>query len=627
MAGGLSAEKKGFSVSISGTKAIVGAPYKSISSNTTGAAYILSFDGTTWTQGPSPLILSASDAQADDLFGFSVGISGDRAIVGAHDEDAGGSAAGAAYVYSLQSGTWQQDAKLVADNAGSTDNFGYSVAISGDTAVIGAFQEDTKASNAGAAYVFTYSDGSWSQTTMLTASDGGFGDGFGRAVDISSNTIVVGSYSDDDSVSNSGAAYVYTLSGGTWSQTQKLKASDPGSVDNYGLAVAIDANVIVVGAKDEHPDNIADAGSAYVYELSSGTWSQTAKLNAADAAADDEFALSVDVSGNNIIVGAPYDDDGASSAGSAYVFRKISGTWKQVRKITASDPSADDKYGYSVAISGKNVIVGAPEFDPADGVVNEGAAYLYQRINDSWEDISVKTLPVVGNYDKTYEIVQAHGRSRNNRLLADSGSIPITPISVGRVTGTIDYTVPSRQKSEHVFVNRFSAPGGPETMAHGARDVESGEFSVYNSMNYRNLSVRDPLNRLYAEKAEKLGYRSGSATTASIHMTNRNFFYDLGENAKDADSFYIQHPIPQTDISYSWIKSSTDLSGFDLAKLNDGFGHQHNFTTSSQKALRLQPVEYEYLQKLIASDSAEGDRLGWDVAIDNNVAVAGAYGG
>ena len=522
---GTNAAQNGFSVSISGTKAIVGAPYRILSSNSTGAAYILSFDGTTWTQGPSPLILSASDGQADDSFGFSVGISGDRAIVGAYGEDAGGSAAGAAYVYSLQSGTWQQDAKLVADNAGSSDNFGYSVAISGDTAVIGAFQEDTKASNAGAAYVFTYSDGSWSQTTMLTASDGGFSDGFGRAVDISSNTIVVGSYSDDDSVSNSGAAYVYTLSGGTWSQTQKLKASDPGSVDNYGLAVAIDANVIVVGAKDEDPGGLSSAGSAYVYELSSGTWSQSAKLSAADAAASDEFALSVDVSGNNIIVGAPYDDDVASSAGSAYVFRKILGTWKQVRKITASDPSADDKYGYSVAISGKDVIVGAPEFDPEDGSTNEGAVYLYQRVNASWEDVSVKTLPVVGNYDKIYEIVQVHGRSINNRLLADSGSIPIEPISPGRVSGSIDYTIPARQRSEHVFVNRFSSPGGPETMAHGARDLESGEFSIYNSMNYRNLSVRDPLNRLHTERSDKLGYRSGSTTQASVHMTNRNFFY------------------------------------------------------------------------------------------------------
>lgn len=524
---GQSNQKVGYSVSVSDNYAIVGAPHRPIQGigNFIGAAYILSFDGTTWIQGPSPLILTASDSGAGDQFGHAVAIDGNRVIVGAPYEDPpGGSEAGAAYVYSLQSGTWQQDAKLVADNAGANDNFGFSVAISGDTAVIGAFQEDTKANNAGSAYVFTYSDGSWSQTTMLTASDGDSFDGFGRAVAISGDVIVAGAYNDDDINASSGAAYVFTRSGGSWSQTQKLKASDPEFGDNFGLAVAIDGNVIVVGAKDEHPGGLSDAGSAYVYELSSGTWSQTAKLNAADAAADDEFALSVAVSGDNILVGAPYDDDGASSAGSVYVFRKILGTWEQVRKITASDPSADDKYGFSVAISGENVVIGSPE-SPKGNTANFGATYTYQRVNDSWEDITVSTLPKIGTYDKSYNIVQTSGRSKNNRLLADSGSMPITPISAGRLAGTVDYTVPQRQKTEHVFVNRFSSPGGPETMAASARDLESGEFSIYNTINYRNLSIREPLNRLYKERADKLGYRSGSTTQASIHMTNRNHFY------------------------------------------------------------------------------------------------------
>ena len=758
---GTNSAKKGHSVSISGTKAIVGAPDRILSSNATGAAYILSLDGTTWTQGPSPLILSASDGQADDQFGYSVGISGDRAIVGAYAEDAGGSNAGAAYVYSLQSGTWQQDAKLVAGNAGANDNFGFSVAISGDTAVIGAYQEDTKASNAGAAYVFTYSDGSWSQTTMLTASDGGFSDGFGRAVDISGNTIVVGSYSDDDSVSNSGAAYVYTLSGGTWSQTQKLKASDPGSVDNYGLSVAVDGSVIVVGAKDEDPGGASSAGSAYVYELSSGTWSQTAKLIAADAAAGDEFALSVAVSGQSIIIGAPYDDDSASSAGSAYIFRKKRNVWAQERKVVALDPSANDKYGFAVGISGKNVIIGAPELDASPGSANEGAVYLYQRINASWTDVSAKTMPTIGNYDKVYEIVQTAGRNINNRELVASGSIPDAPITRGRIRETVDYKVHQRQRSEHVFVNRFSSPGGPETMAPASRDLESGEFSIYNTINYRNLSVREPLNKLHSERTEKSGYRSGRGTgiatatikvdnaggvghgdtfalfdfegkrttyiinggvaqdagggsggsatvgfsgvgggtagkvkaanaiatainatidaefsavsdgidtvtitqsargltgnrantdsitgatvsnftgghdgVASVHMTNRNYYHSVTSGSytksKLSDNCYVQHPIPQNDIQYAWITASTTTGKVDLLRANNGFPHQHMFSTASKKAIQFpvsHRVENPMLDDKIIPDGilSGAAAFGSAVDMDGDVLVVGAF--
>jgi hypothetical protein len=239
---------------------------------------------------------------------------------------------------------------------------------------------------------------------------------------------------------------------------------------------------------------------------------------------------------------------------------------------------------------------------------------------------------VVGNYDKVYEIVQTHGRSLNNRLLADSGSIPIDPISAGRVFGTVDYTVPTRPRSEHVFVNRFSAPGGPETMAHGSRDLESGEFSIYNTMNYRNLSVRDPLNRLHSERSEQFGYRSGSTTQASVHMTNRNYLYSVTSGSygeqKEPDNFYVQHPIPQNDMQYAWITASSDTTALELVEANAGFGHQHNFITSSRSVIQfISSSTYQnpvIESKIVSSDIEDEDYFGFDVSVYGDILLVGA---
>lgn len=232
---------------------------------------------------------------------------------------------------------------------------------------------------------------------------------------------------------------------------------------------------------------------------------------------------------------------------------------------------------------------------------------------------------ILGNYDKVYEIVQTAGRNVNNRLISKSGSISIEPISDGRVHGTVDYTIPNRPRSEHIFVNRFSSPGGPETMAHGSRDLESGEFSIYNVMNYRNLSVRTPLNKLHTERSEQFGYRSGSTTQASVHKTNRNYFHDpAGE--KRPDNFHAQHPIPQNDTQYSWVTASTDTTAIDFVKSNSGFGHQHSFTKESKSAIHLLSSSVSFqnpmLLKEIIGDSSTAPS---DAGLAHSVSVEGQF--
>ena len=262
----------------------------------------------------------ASDAEGNDDFGFSVSIDGDYAIVGAKDEDTASSNAGAAYIYFRDAGgSWSQQAKLLASNAGFGDRFGYSVSISGDYAIVGAYAESAGGSQAGTAYVFVRSGTSWSQQSKLVASDAQASDFFGFSVSISGDYAVVGAYREDAGGTDAGAAYVFARSGTSWSQQAKLVASDAEVDDFFGYSVSISGDYAVVGAIDEDAGGTG-AGAAYVFARSGTSWSQQSKLVASDAQASDFFGGSVSISGSFAVVGADGEDDGGSAAGAAYIF-------------------------------------------------------------------------------------------------------------------------------------------------------------------------------------------------------------------------------------------------------------------------------------------------------------------
>ena len=326
--------------------------------------------------------LQASDREDDDDFGDAVAISGDTAIVGAPEEDTGGGGAGAAYLFDRhQGGTnlWGQVAKIQASDREAGDDFGESVAISGDTAIIGADDEDTGGNGAGSAYLFRRNTGganNWGQVAKIQASDIEAGDDFGEAVAISGNTAVVGSKFEDTGGSDAGAAYVFDRNQGganNWGQVRKIQASDKQTDDEFGESVGISGDTVVVGA-----DHIAvRKGAAYVFARTKGganNWGQVAKLQASDGVDGDDFGESVGIDGDLVIVGA---EDKAAQVGAAYVFgRNWKGTnaWGQVDKLLASDGVAGDEFGMSVSISGATVIVGAPDNDT--GGLSAGAAYV-----------------------------------------------------------------------------------------------------------------------------------------------------------------------------------------------------------------------------------------------------------
>ncbi|MCP4050914.1 MAG: hypothetical protein GY730_09445 [bacterium] len=353
-----------WSVSISGDKAIVGAHMDDNPTNS-GSAYIYEKINGTWVETK----LIANDGAAGNVFGYSVSISDNKAIVGAHYENDNGTNSGAAYIYEKINGAWVET-KLAANDGAAGDHFGYSVSISGDKAIVGAYKDynDNKTFS-GSAYIYEKIDGTWVET-KLVANDGAAYDYFGHSVSISDDKAIVGAFGKDDNGTDSGAAYIYEKINGTWVAT-KLIANDGAAWDLFAWSVSISGDKAIVGAyMDDDPTN---SGSAYIYEKINGTWVET-KLIANDGVAGHIFGYSVSISGDKAIVGTRYDNDNGTHSGAAYIYEKINGTWVEI-KLIANDGAAYDYLGYSVSISNDQAIVGA--FGKDDSGTDSGAAYIF----------------------------------------------------------------------------------------------------------------------------------------------------------------------------------------------------------------------------------------------------------
>jgi hypothetical protein len=299
---------------------LVGAPYKNVGPNTyQGAVYVYSFNGTSWTQQPP---LMASDGAASDIFGFSVALMGGTALVGAYGKNVGSNVGqGAAYFYSWNGSAWVEQ-KVSASDGAANDQFGSAAAISGTTAVLGAANK-TVGANAGqgAAYVFSFNGTSWVQQAELIASDGAPSDGFGGAVAVSGNTVVVGAGNKNVGTNTGeGTAYVYSFNGTNWVQQAELTPPNGTGGDFFGCEAALSGRTLVLGACDKRVGPNFHQGAAYVYGLNGSTWVWQAELTASDGAAGDYFGA-VALFSNLAVVGAYGKTVGSNlNQGAAYVF-------------------------------------------------------------------------------------------------------------------------------------------------------------------------------------------------------------------------------------------------------------------------------------------------------------------
>jgi hypothetical protein len=322
--------------------------------------------------------LTAADATIAAHFGRSVAVDGDTAVIGAPAAPGTIPLTGAAYVFARSGNAWTQTAKLTAADGEAGDLFGTAVAIQGDTILVGANGDDDAGGNAGAAYVFTYDGSVWSETDKLLP--GEVGDThFGASVAIAGATIAVGAPYTDSGVTNSGAAYLFEDMGG-WTQTARFATNGGGAVlsDLFGWAVALSGDMLLVGAP---LDDVV-----YVFNRDGADWSETAVLSGTTTQSGDRFGQAVSTDGARILVGAPQDDDAGTNAGSAFLFAPVGGVWQQEAQLTPTYPTplTGAAFGSSVAIFGGTAVVGAPN---SQGVVDReesGAAYLYEFNGLTW---------------------------------------------------------------------------------------------------------------------------------------------------------------------------------------------------------------------------------------------------
>ena len=438
--------------------------------------------------------MKATNTDADDFFGYDIAMSGNTLVIGAPYEDSaaagvGGSQSsdsaentGAAYVYAFANGTWTLEAYLKASNPDDWDRFGWRVDIEGDTVVVSApfessgvpgVQGDNTESAAGAVYVFTRDAGTWSQEAYLKPRNPDAGDQFGRAVSLSGNTLAVGAQYEastaqgidgddlDNGLSESGAVFVFTRTGSTWSQEAYIKASNTGFEDLFGYAVAVDGNTLAVGARREASsatgvggdqfDDAADAsGAVYVFTRSGTTWSQEAYIKATNTDATDYFGTALDLVGDTLAVGAPgeagantlggnQNDNSLPDAGAVYVYVRSGSTWSLQEYVKHPDPDGDDSFGASVSLAHGMLLVGAPGDDGADrglggdatdnGSNQAGAAVFYALDTPGW---------TFRTYIKSSNADAADALGHSTAIRADGGVL-----AVGTINEASDQTGPN----------------------------------------------------------------------------------------------------------------------------------------------------------------------------------------
>ena len=519
----------GMAVAADGDTALVGAlqAYDADFNNRPGAAYVFTWNSVSevWTKNAT---LNASDGDNGDGFGRSVALDGDTAVVGAYQNDEGEPGevqvtnTGSAYIFTKDSqGMWKQTAQLTASDAADGDQFGYSVAVDGDTVVIGAHQDDDDGAESGSAYVFTKpsgdngwddwnslsADGKAMLTTKLTAPGAAAGGYFGNSVAIDGNTIVVGARKADSAYAitkpSSDANSDGSIDWEDWDSldadgkatlTATLTASDAAAGDEFGTSVAIDGDTVVVGANEHDQSNtVTDSGAAYVFTKPGNAWAtgtETAKLTASDGTRGDEFGISVAVSGNTVVIGAHLDDDNGDKSGSAYFFTKpINGNWAtgtETAKIIDRDGAAEDHFGWSVAVDGSTAVVGAY----GDGS-NKGAAHIMGI--PSWTDISnsapgeanATSYAVTGlTNDVVYTFqlrgVNASGHSpASDRLDATPKAVPYAPTNLSAAGGNGQVALSWDDPEDDTITGyKYSTDGGTTFAEIGGSGATTTTYTV-----------------------------------------------------------------------------------------------------------------------------------------------------
>ncbi len=361
----------GDSVAMDGNVAVVGAWLHPSGGSRRGQVYIYRYNGASWVEEQ---ILQASDEVDDANFGMSVAVNGNVVVVGAWLHPSGGSYRGQAYVYRYNGTTWTEEQILQASDEATNANFGVSVSVTGNVAVVGAFFHPSGGMHRGQAYVYRYNGSTWPEEQILQASDEVDDAYFGNAVAASGNVAVIGAYAHPSGGMRRGQAYVFRYNGATWSQEQVLEASDEVNAAYFGNAIAVGGNVVMVGAY-QHSSGGTMRGQAYIYRYNGATWPEEQILEASDEVNTAYFGNSLAFNRSVALVGAALHSSGGTTRGQAYVYRYNGATWLEEQILQASDEADKAQFGFSIAVNSRVCLVGANNHHSGGNA--RGQAYLF----------------------------------------------------------------------------------------------------------------------------------------------------------------------------------------------------------------------------------------------------------
>ena len=635
----------GVSVAIDGDTVLVGAHRSNEPFADCGSAYVFQRTGATWNQTAR---LSAPDPDSFAYFGFSVGVDGDTAIIGATRDDDAGNDAGAAYVFIRTPFGWELQAKLSGNNTKAEDNFGYAVDVDGDFAIVASPINK----GAGAAYIYRREAGEWEQKRnririRMIPTDPDGATLFGVSVDIKGEMAVIGAIGGKVGQEIVGAAYIFTQNEPPfWNQHTKLTSADRIAGDQLGYAVALGENEVIVGAPRHNAGGLS-SGAAYLFQQrEDGSWVEGAKLSDGETASEDQFGVSVAISGNFAVSGAQQDDDLAPNAGAAYIFERSGSLWLQRMKLTAEDAKAGDLFGNAVAMDGETVVVGAPGADVAGP--EAGAAYVFVQAGDEWVQQAKLIGDDIGIFDRFGSVVSVYGDTAvvgaagKDEVGTDSGAAYVFVRNGGTWTQQAKLVpqdaVPGdlfgfavSVYGEHILVGAYqSDAAGPDTGAaylftrNGARwtqDLQllSNDISVGDAFGYA-VNLTDGAAIIGAPKEDRHIDDAGAAYV--FVQTRESWVQQAKLTAKDAeaeDEFGSAVAIHEgTAIVGAW-KDNHPL-------LDDGIDPTIQLDKGSAYSFLRDGLSWVEKRRIEASGTTRADLFGASVAIRGAFAIVGASG-
>lgn len=362
----------GLNTAISGNFVAIGAEYR----DKQGAVYIFEQEDSEWT-----LTAKFKGRKNADHFGSAVSISGPFVAIGASlSDNVNGDDAGAAYIYGNRDNEWKKIATLLPDDGAERDIFGSSISISGENVIVGAIGDDDVGERSGSTYIFSRQGVDWVQKEKFVDPRGQAHDNFGYSVSIDGNYAIVGSPGFTVSSSGTSSAHIYEFDGHTWANVVELIPNSGSRYDSYGISVSISGEFAAVGANYDD-DNGFNSGAVYIYHRENGEWIEFSKLFASDGTNDDWFGEVVSLYRDKLLVSARVDDDHGNGSGSVYIFNFDGVKWVEIQKLTASDAQPRDNFGLRAAISEKHAIIGAWNEDEKG--LDAGAAYIFSRLDNS----------------------------------------------------------------------------------------------------------------------------------------------------------------------------------------------------------------------------------------------------